>query len=1102
VSRYGIELVPRLRGDGRREDQLRAPVYSLLREFGLILGRGVVVHDEVTLADLSSRPDFAVDTPGGRIGYIELKALEKGIPGRSWRPTKHDREQFVKLSRLPNLIYTNGQCFGLYRKGVLVGQVAEVRGDLATAGHRLAPADDELGRLFREFLVWKPDRPTTLRWVVREVAPLCRLLRDQVADMMAYEQVVPGRRPFTVLADEWRSILFPTLGETEFADAYAQAVTFALLLARVDGIAFEGRPLSDIATQLAKQHSLMGAALSILANPKWVAYLSVVDTLVRVIENVDWDRVRLEEAETWSLLYETFLAEYDPVLRRRSGTYYTPDLVARAMVGFADQVLKVRLGKARGFASDDVVVVDPAMGTGTFLVEIISQAVATLRNERGSQVVPKAHVRELFEKRLVGFERQVAPYAVAELRLHHTLRQCKVELPRDEVRFLSNAFDDPDKVAMGFGQLYEELQASRDGANRIKREQPVMVVIGNPPWRERARGEATWLERPRTERFQATEFRDRPSLDEFRAPGQERRAFNLSNMWTFFWRWATWKAFDANPKDPSGIVILITPKAYLSSESHAGMRRYLRETADEGWIIDLSPEEFQAKVASRIFPGVQQPICIGVFARYGDARKARPARVHHIALHGRRQEKIDQVAALTLDGPEWLDATTGWLEPFQPSVDRWMSYPRLSDLFPWQQTGVNSNRNWVWAPDSETLQRRWHALIHAPQSVKGTWFKVTRDRSLTQAIPSVPGVPSGATPLNEEHQDNPPVARIAYRSFDRQFVIHDGRVLDFSRPELWRVLGGQQIYTSEQHSVPVTKGIALTFAALVPNVNHFNGRGGRVIPLYRDPQGLEPNISIGLLPVMRSLLGSETSAEDLLSYVAAVVAHSGYTCRFRDELATPGVRIPLTMDLALWNEAVSLGHEVLWLHTYGERCVDEAAGRPHTAPRMPEGRRPWHSEPIPVSGECTPDTWEYCATTQTLIIGRDSPLCRAGRVEGVTPEMWEYNVGGGVPVIRRWLSYRQSNPRRKKHTSPLDAINPPHWTAQFDDELLDLLNVIGCCLDLEPHQAGLLDRICLGPLVTVSDLEREGVFPVHGSLRRPPRQPLPASPKLLFGETT
>lgn len=1018
VARFGAELTPRMRGDGRREDQLRAPVYTLLKTLGQIIGRDVIVHDEVVLSDLSSRPDFAIDTVSGRVGYVELKAPEKGVP-ENWRPTRHDREQWNKLRDLPNLIYTSGSSWALYRRGALVGRVAMLKGDLSRAGDQLAPADEEFERLFREFLVWKPERPTTFRGVVSEVAPLCRLLRDQVAETMIYERSSPGKRPFTTLAGEWRGILFPTLGDGAFADAYAQAVTFALLLARVDGIVFDKRSLSDIAEQLSKQHSLMGEALSILTNPRWVRHLSVVETLRRVVGNIDWDDVQLGKFDAYTTLYETFLAEYDPKLRRQSGTYYTPDPVARAMVGFADHVLKTRLGKARGFAADDVTVVDPAMGTGTFLVEIIDSVVETLRRERRSDAVPQAHLRELFANRLVGFELQVAPYAVAELRLHHTMKNLYgVELPRKEVRFLSNAFDDPDTLRFDLGLWYEVLKESAEDANRIKRDQPVMVVIGNPPWRERARGEAPWLEEPRDPKAGAADRQHRPSLDDFRAAGGARRAFNLSNMWTFFWRWATWKVFDADEDDPAGIVALITPKAYVASESHAGMRHYLRETADEGWIIDVTPEGFRPDVPTRLFPGVQQTICIGVFARYGAPERNNPARIHHAVVSGKQQHKFDQLLGLQPDSALWRDCPTDWDAPFQPADPDWGSYPKLADLLPWQQTGVNSNRNWVWAPDVDTLSRRWSILIHAPPDKKAKYFKETPTCSVDRRFSALPGLPAGKGPILEESDEKPFIARAAFRSFDRQYLIHDRRVIDRPRPELWQVQGDGQVYVSEQHAHEFIDGPGLTFSALVPNVDHFNGRGGRVLPLYRDRHGREPNVMPGLLTKLGSHVGISLSGEDLLAYIAAVVAHPGYTRRFRKELTTPGVRVPISADSSLWREAVEIGREVLWLHTYGERCVNEKAGRPCGTPRLPEGERPYPVQPVPSSEEQMPDEIRYDWTTETITVGNETLFGGPGRIRRVSPAVWNYNVGG-MHVVQKWFSYRQRNPRRKKRNLDL-----------------------------------------------------------------------------------
>jgi hypothetical protein len=133
---------------------------------------------------------------------------------------------------------------------------------------------------------------------------------------------------------------FPTLTDEQFADAYAQTVTFSLLLARVDEVSFEGKGLTDIAEQLSKQHNLMGEALSILTNRRWVEHLSVIKMLLRIIGNIQWDGLHDSAPEAYAVLYESFLEEYDPALRRQSGTYYTPDLVARAMVRFVDEILK------------------------------------------------------------------------------------------------------------------------------------------------------------------------------------------------------------------------------------------------------------------------------------------------------------------------------------------------------------------------------------------------------------------------------------------------------------------------------------------------------------------------------------------------------------------------------------------------------------------------------------------------------------------------------------------------------------------------------------------------------------------------------------------
>jgi hypothetical protein len=277
-------------------------------------------------------------------------------------------------------------------------------------------------------------------------------------------------------------------------------------------------------------------------------------------------------------------------------------------------------------------------------------------------------------------------------------------------------------------------------------------------------------------------------------------------MWTYFWRWSTWKAFEAN--DPAGVVALITPSAYLTSKSYAGMRQYLRRIADEGWIIDLSPEDHRSDTSTRVFPETQHPICIGVFVRSGNPQPDSPAPVHYTALAGTQQQKFDALGKLTTKSQLWKDCPTTWQAAFRPGDTSWETYPTLSDLLPWQQTGVNSNRNWVWAPDAGTLQQRWTRFVQADPTEKPMLFKETHDRKIDKSYPA-PGSTPGRTHLIDEDSAEVETVSVALRSFDRQVLINDRRVIDRPRPELWQTQGPKQIYVCEQHTHAVQDGPGL-----------------------------------------------------------------------------------------------------------------------------------------------------------------------------------------------------------------------------------------------------------------------------------------------------
>jgi hypothetical protein len=1085
VSRFGAAVKPKLQGGvGGPEDQLRAPIEQLLHDVADALGVDLVMIGEASLAALGVRPDYAVNVSGSRAGYREVKAPGRGVP-TMWTPNAHERRQWNQLRLLPNVLYTDGEHWALLRSGELVGRIARLSGDLRHAGARLVPDGADFIRILSGFLLWKPDPPLTVSQLVETAAKLCLLLRGEVAETLARERA--GEEPravFTGLAEDWRVLLFPGLTDEQFADAYAQTVTFALLLARVDGIAFDDRPLSEIARQLGKRHSLMGKALSVLTEETVEGRSIVVATMLRVFGVIDWDQLSKGRQHTYLHLYEDFLEVYDQSLRKQSGSYYTPNEVVSAMVRLVEEILATRMGITRGFADDDVMIVDPAMGTGTFLLSIIDTVAKTVADEEGEAAVPP-QVRSLFS-RLVGFEKQAGPFAVAELRVHQAIKaKHNTEVPEKEVKFfVADTLDNPSIEETHLGFTYEPIARSRREANKIKREVPVRVVIGNPPYRERAKGLGGWVEQGDDNSGAA------PPLDDFRAAGNGRYEYVLSNLYVYFWRWATWKVFDAHPAHPSGVVAFITTSAYTTGPGFAGMREYLRRTADEGWIIDLSPEGHQPEVNTRIFPGVQHPLCIGIFVRYGTGSPDIPANIHHCTVSGLREEKFFQLGQLSLESAGWSTCAPGWQDPLVPAGgSAWREYPPLGELMPWQSAGVKPNRTWVHAPSAEILRARWSRLIKAPSAERGRLLKETRDRTAdTRTRQFLRPAPHPGT-IAEETSACPVPVRMAYRAFDRQYLIPDTRVIDWPRPELWQVASEKQVYAVESHAQPVTAGPGLLFAAQVPDMDFFKGHaGGRALPLYRDRACLAANIAPGLLALIARRMGVTPTAEDFLAYVAGITAHSGYTSRFGDDLKAPGIRVPLTADARLWAEAVSLGREVLWLHTHGERFTDPALGRVPGPPKLPPERRPKVVVTIPDSSDEMPDSIFYDEATGTLHVG-------SGQVRPVSPQAWAYETSG-MKIVRKWFGYRKKDPAGRR-SSPLDDLNAERWPARYTTELLELLNVLEMCAALEPRQADLLERVCNGPLITMSDLRQEKVLPVPPGSRKPLPPDSPDTPTLM-----
>lgn len=1079
VSAFGEECRRKLVGPGDREAAIRSPLEALLRTAGQRIGVAAEFHDEVRDAERRVRPDYGVSINGLISGYVEVKA--PGHPLDPARFTGHDKLQWERQRDLPNLIYTNGTHWRLYQDEELVsGPIAMSGGDLATAGRSLAPPA-ELETSLRSFLLWKPQPITAVGTLVKHVAPLTRLLRGEVLDQLTAEKKAvdagadPYSQPFTGLAGDWRAMLFPQATDQAFADGYAQAVTFALLLARTEGIDVAGQPLHQIGAALGAGHSLMGRALQLLTDDVAADFRVTLDLLVRVIGAVDWPRVRRGRRDAYLHLYEHFLELYDNDLRKRSGSYYTPREIVEHMVRLTEDALVTRLGKRGGFRNPGVLTVDPAMGTGTYLHAILEHVARSAERANGPGSVPGAVSQAA--GRVVGFELQMGPYAVAELRTADLLASYSASPPADGMGlYVTDTLDDYRASQTYIAQALRVVAESRRKANEIKAAADVTVVIGNPPYKELAVGEGGWVENGSLEHSGNA----RAILEDFYVRGAGRFKAKLKNFYVYFWRWATWKVWESTSSKPSGdagIVCFISTSGYLTGPAFTGMREYLRRHASEGWIIDVTPEGQTPDIPTRVFPGVRQPLAIGLFLRGPGTSRDVPAVIHHRAVAGRQQDKFDALAAIQLDGDGWRAARTGWADPFTPAVTSdWDSFPAISDLMPWYSPGVFPTRTWVYAPSAETLRTRWRVLMgEKDPAVQSGLFKEGRDATMDKAKQPLPGVDThkaSAAALRSDTATQPAPVQVGYRSFDRQWVLPDARLMDMPRRDLWAARIPGQVFVVEQHSHVITDGPGLVFSALIPDFDHFNNRGGRALPALH-PDG-SPNLAPGLASALTSILRCEVAPADVVDYTAAVVAHPAYTLRFTEELATPGVRVPITGDPQLWQQAIAVGREVIWLHTYGAQRT--SPDRPENNIRMPVGD---HRQPL-----CTraitamPSAATYDAGRLVLSVGD-------GEFFPVSREVWQYSVGGRN-LIKSWFNYRKKDPGGKKNY-PLDLVYPETWEPDWTSELIDLLTVLTRLTALEAAQAELMARILDGPLVSAADLEEAGTRWPKAKQDRKPR---------------
>jgi hypothetical protein len=1045
---------------GDPEDQLRAPFEVFLKEAGAAMGITAVLKGE-SQAERIGRPDFGIAVKGLLVGYVELKAPGKGADPRYFKG--HDKQQWERFQLLPNIIYTDGNQWALFQRGSLVDNRVTLHGDVTKSGVR-AVKDDDAARIediLWKFFSWRPIVPESVSQLARQLAPLCRLLRNEVREQLGDSDSVLSR-----LAGEWRDLLFPGANDDQFADEYAQTVTYALLLARAEKTST--LEIHAAAASLRPRYTLLARALEVLTDDQIRKEIPVpLDMLQRVVNEVKPEVLAEKTADPWLYFYEEFLAVYDPKLRKDMGVYYTPVPVVRTQVRLVDEILREKLDKRYGFADKGVTTLDPAVGTGTYLLGIIEHTLEKIgkppkEGGLGPGAVP-ARATELAGN-LYGFELMAGPYAVAELRIAQQLEAYKATLPPDAPNvYLTDTLESPHTIPPAPKLFYDDIAREHEKALKVKDAVPVLVCIGNPPYDRHPAGGSRARTGGWVRHGDEGDPTSVPILESFLKPvrdaGKGGQLKNIYNLYVYFWRWALWKVFEHNTPDCPGIVTYISAASYLDGDAFAGMREQLRRMCDDVWIIDLGGENRGPRKSENVF-NIQTPVAIAIAVRYGESASTKPAQVRYARIDGSRDEKYVALEAInSFSDLKWKKCPTGWADRLRPAgKGDFFKWPEVIDVFPWQHSGVKVNRSWPISPDEKVLRKRWAALLKATD--QATAFFEAQERSVSRTVKAliteevlhpIKGLPED-TPM-------PDLWRYGFRTLDRQWLVADNRLISRPGPPLWQAYSNEQIHlTSLLTTAPLGNGPALTATAYLPDLHHFRGSFGAkdCIPLWRDSHATKPNITPRLLNELTAAYGEEVTPADLLAYCYGVLSLPLYTEAFATELESSGPRVPVTRDTDLYHQARDLGKKLIWLHTYGERLVPKGMKVGTVPPGQASCVQGISDDP-----EHYPEKFTYVSKVKTLVVGD-------GEISPVSQDVWDFEVSG-LKILNSWLSYRMKNPSGKK-SSPLDSIGSERWTSSMTEELLTLIWILEHTVEINKQQAAVFEKVIAGPLFEARDL--------------------------------
>ncbi len=960
------------------------------------------------------RPDFAILHQHALVGYVEAEAYAAdldSLPSHARAQTEAFRQH------LENFLLTNFLEFRLYRAGQEVMR-ARLPQPPSHGKISLPKRDaDECLQLLHAFLDYAPAPVADTHTLARQLAQRAQLLRAIVEQSLNTQLKLPPKQSLE-LRNLYRALqrtLLPDLTPREFADLYAQTLAYGLFAARCYAPNATPFTLHDAAHIIPDTIPFLRRLLGTLTTHTLEPELEwLLKDLASLLERTDMPAIlrdfgtRAGREDPVVHFYEDFLAAYDPTLREVRGVYYTPEPIVQFIVRAVDLVLRREFGM-EGLMDERALVLDPACGTGSFLYEIVRRVHEQVRKQLGAGQWTD-YARERLLPRLFGFELLMAPYTIAYLKLTLELQRLKVP-PSERLRiYLTNALDPAVKPAELL--LGEFITREAEAAAEVKRDKPILVVLGNPPYSGHS-ANRSYVEVRETVNGR-TRKRKRPTwigelLEDYKQvdgqPLKERNPKWLQDDYVKFIRFAEWRIEQTG----QGVVAFITNHAYLDNPTFRGMRAHLLRTFQRLYIVNLHGNARRKERAPDGGPDenvfdIQQGVAILIAIRNPNnfPNPDESAPVWYCDVWGLREAKYDFLRAATLEAIDWT--------PLMPRAPMYLFVPqntaleaeylqgwRVPDIFPVRSVGI------VTARDALTIHRTpdavWQTVCELvalePEAARERFRlgKDVRDWSVARAQQDLrkAGVPKESA---KKH-----IVPILYRPFDVRYTFYTGRSRGFHsypRPEVMRhLLAGENmaLVVGRAGSATGDEEWNIVFVAAHPvDLNIFRRGGGQVCPLYRYPdsagkqevfeEGRTANLSEAFLKALAGAVGRVPEPEEVLGYLYAVLHSPTYRARYAEFLKRDFPRVPLPPDKATFDALAQFGIKLINLHLLRDPALNTPSCK------------------YPVAGEDRVRRIKYDEKAQRVWINR------AQYFEPVPPEVWAYWVGG-YQVCHKWLDARK-----------------------------------------------------------------------------------------------